>query len=137
MVAPWGRGEVTGAGGDEAFPPPSLKLAVYLPGTSCGAAGGRSSPPQRASPAPASALAPEAAECSGAQPRACEHCFGRRPPAPYRCRRRRRRRPSGPRRRLPDGGGGEGGGSSGGSSRGRQRSRNVGLGGGPLLKRSS
>lgn len=123
-----------GVGVDKASPSPLAQRAVYLLGTSCGAAGGRFSPHRRASPVPVSAPAPGAAECSGARPSAHEQYFALRPLAPYRS---RRRRPSSPRRRSPDRGGGVGGGSSGGSSRRRQRSRSDSLGGGPSPKSAS
>lgn len=58
MVAPWGRGEVDKGPGATRPPLSPAPFAVYLPGTSCGAAGGRFLPPRRASPAPASAPAP-------------------------------------------------------------------------------
>lgn len=84
---------VKGWGDEPPLPPASRPpSAVYLPGTSCGAAGGRSSPPRTASPAPASAPAPRAAEGSRALPRVCERRRGRRPRAPSRRRRRWERR---------------------------------------------
>lgn len=59
----------------------------YLPGTSCAAAGGRSSPPRIASPAPASAPAPEAAAGERGRWRRRPHRAGavERPPWCYRC----------------------------------------------------
>lgn len=117
-VIPWRESRGDKGLGAMSSPGPHLRFprlsSVYLPGTSCGAAGGRSSPPRTASPAPASAPAPGVAECSGALPRTREQHFGRRPRAPFRC---RRRRPSSPRRRPSDEAGGEGGRNGGNSGR--------------------